>query len=97
MLKVVVGVFATAVVGLGGYTSYQYLSGNLSSPETSCCASKPVSCCDSMEQETATPSCCASMSRVSMSPCGEGKGKCCMDSEGDFSAEVLNIMPREVK
>jgi hypothetical protein len=95
-MKVVVGVFAAAVVGLGAYTGYQYVSGNFDSP-SGCCASRQacqepysISCCDEDVATIAQPGCCASMSRVSAS-----KG-CCMEG-GESAVEVLAVMPHEVK
>jgi hypothetical protein len=110
MMKVVVGLFATAVVGLGGYTFYQYSSGNLSDSGQPCCsAAKVSSCCDASDVAlTEESACCASLSRVSAdkssccapaSPCC-APGSACCKGEAETSSnpkEVLAFMPREVK
>jgi len=87
--KILIGVFAVAVMTVGGFAYYNHLTG--------CCplGLKDSPCAASPEEQTSTvPPCCQQPSRISVS----AEAPCCM-SEGPASgtSEVLAIEPREVK
>ncbi|MCX7665729.1 MAG: hypothetical protein N2112_09290 [Gemmataceae bacterium] len=91
MAKIVATIFGLAVVGLGTFVAYQYVTTGDSSESIGCSA---VPC--NIEQK---PSCCQSVNRTQIITV---INHCCSDSEGVptegiEAAEVLTITPREVK
>ncbi len=87
--KILIGVFAVAVMSVGGFAYYHHSTGccPLGLKDSPCSAS-PV------EQTGTVPPCCQQPSRLSVS----AEGSCCMDEGSAIgTAEVLAIAPREVK
>jgi hypothetical protein len=86
--KVLAGVFAAAVLTVGGYAYYQYATGApdpvtdpATQPATGCCA----------VQSIAAPSCCQEPTRAA------AVSSCCGDDAPAATVEVLAVQPREVK
>ena len=89
--KILIGVFAVAVMSGGSFAYYQHLNGG-------CCldSNDTQATCPS-QQAPEVPSCCQQPSRLSVST----EGACCPEVTNEVSlkgaVEVLTIEPREVK
>lgn len=87
--KFLIGLFAVAVMGVGGYAYYKHTTNDCCMPS----ADSPGAC--PLAQTAETPSCCQQPSRISTSaeaPC------CSTPAESSLvSSEILTIEPREVK
>jgi hypothetical protein len=85
--KVLAGVFAVAVLTVGGYAYWQYTDG------APCCGTRAAA-----EQSTSdTPPCCQEPSRASCPFAATDAPACCDESSPAVAAEALAIQPREVK
>jgi hypothetical protein len=82
-VKVLAGLFATAVFGVGGFAYYHHVADG-----SHCCGTQQPA---ASPGDDATPPCCQPASRTS---CFDGIN-CCKDE--DVSPEVLPIEPREIK
>jgi hypothetical protein len=80
--KVLAGVFAVAVLTVGGYAYWQYTDG------THCCGTQAPA----DESASATPPCCQELSRMSCPLSGTD-----VPTSSPVAPELLAIEPREVK
>jgi hypothetical protein len=84
--KVLAGVFAVAVLTVGGYAYWQYTDGP-------CCGDRTAS--DRSASDTLP--CCQEPSRGSVCPFAATDAPACCDESGSVAPEVVAIQPREVK
>lgn len=89
--KILIGVFAVAVMAGGGFAYYQHLNGSCCHDSTDLQATCPT------QQISETPSCCQQPSRLTVS----AEASCCSELTSEPSkqstTEVLAIEPREIK
>jgi hypothetical protein len=85
--KILAGVFAVAVLIVGGYAYWQYADGAADTPtQSSGCSSQP----------TQVLPCCQEPSRANYLT-GPADISCCRDTDNGSPAEAIAIPPREIK
>ena len=85
--KILAGVFAVAVLTVGGIAYWQYAGGTAdNSTQSSGCSSQPAP----------MPPCCQEASRANCLT-GPAEISCCRDTDCESPAEALAIPPREIK